>query len=63
MDSNSRGRPRKTNPAFSAQRAGLSGDAIFARERGAREKFVVVQWDQRGTGRTYGETGDAMRQP
>jgi len=24
------------------------------------QHFTVVQWDQRGTGRTYGETGDAI---
>jgi pimeloyl-ACP methyl ester carboxylesterase len=24
------------------------------------QQFTVVQWDQRGTGRTYGETGDAI---
>src|SRR5437588_6663750 len=38
MDSNSRPGSNQTDPALSPQRAGLSGDALFARERGAREK-------------------------
>src|SRR5436305_2675822 len=38
MDSNSWPGSDQTDPALSPQRAGLSGDALFARERGAREK-------------------------
>jgi len=42
---------------------GGPGDTTLAMSSGWRpweKHFTVVQWDQRGTGRTYGETGDAI---
>ncbi len=53
MDSNPRLGSEGAAPAIPPWRSGLSASGLRASERGFGKDFVVVQWDQRGAGKSY----------